>query len=129
MTTINNGITIPGNGLFAAQSREARFLRDAKSYSPDADPRMPLHTALGNTLYANSTVISLASVDSIEDPTGPTEFGAVRVKEEVILYSDVFTGNNSVKIFQRNVANTPFCNLTGAVNAGAVVSILGLRSL
>jgi len=57
------------------------------------------------------------------------QFGSLRVGAEVVIYDDVFEGNSSVRVVQRNVANTGSQNLSSNVSSGTLVSILGTRSI
>ena len=126
MNIINNE-AIAGTGLWAAQSLQAEFLRASKSYNPDIDPRLPKHDVLAANLTANSNVIVVSNISVFPSPDlGNGLFGAVRVRQEVILYADVFLGNSSLGNLTRTVGNTVS---SGNVIAGNLVSILGLRTV
>ncbi len=126
MDIINN-VTVTGSGLWAAQTLQAEFLRASRSYNPDIDPRLPKHDVLAANLTANSAVIVVGNISAFPLPNIAFDFvGAVRVKQEVILYSEVFVGNSSLGGLTRTVANTAS---SGNVTAGNLVSILGLRTV
>jgi hypothetical protein len=124
---IVNNVTVTGSGLWAAQTLQAEFLRASKSYNPDIDPRLPKHDVLAANLTANSSVIVVGNIAAFPLPDMAFDLvGAVRVKQEVILYSEVFEGNSSLGGLTRTVANTAS---SGNVVAGNLVSILGLRTV
>lgn len=126
MNIINN-VSVTGTGLWAAQTLQAEFLRASKSYSPDIDPRLPLHDVLAANLTANANVITVSNISAFPIPDiSSNEYGVVRVKQEVILYEDVFAGNSSLGMLTRTFANTAS---SGNVLAGNLVTILGLRTV
>lgn len=126
MNIINN-VSVTGSGLWAAQTLQAEFLRASKSYDPDLDPRLPKHVLLTANLTANSTVIVVSNISVFPSPDiNNNLYGAVRIKQETILYSEIFVGNSSLGGLTRTVANTPS---SGNVSAGNLVSILGLRTV
>lgn len=126
MNIINN-VAISGTGLWAAQTLQAEFLRASKSYNPDIDPRLPKHDVLAANLTANSNVIVVGNIAAFPTPDiNSGLFGAIRVRQEVMLYADVFLGNSSLGNLTRTVGNTVS---SGNVIAGNLVSILGLRTV
>ena len=126
MDIINN-VTVTGSGLWAAQTLQAEFLRASRSYNPDIDPRLPKHDVLAANLTANSAVIVVGNISAFPLPDMAFNLvGAVKVKQEVILYSEVFVGNSSLGGLTRTVANTAS---SGNVVAGNLVSILGLSTV
>lgn len=128
---ILSNVTTSGTGLFAAQTFQAEFLRSSPAYSPDIDPRMPVHDFLdGNlTIWPNATVI-VSNIDLYPSPNvAASSYGAIRVKGEVILYGNLFTGNSTLASLTRNVASTINSTISGNLTAGNIVTILGLRTV
>lgn len=124
---ILNNVTVTGSGLWAAQTLQAEFLRASRSYNPDIDPRLPSHDTLAANCTANSSVIVVSNVSLFPTPdVSSSVYGAIRIKQEVILYGNVFLGNSSLGNLTRTVANTAS---SGTVTAGNLVSILGLRTV
>jgi hypothetical protein len=130
MTTITHTLSIPGNGLFDSDTRQARFLKDARSYHPDVDPRLPKHGFLATNFGNTDIIMSLVSVSNAPIPSELSgTVGSLRLGEEVMFYSQVFEGNNSLLITQRTVANTARSTANSSVAANAIVSLLGLRTV
>lgn len=128
---ILSNVTTTGTGLFAAQTFQAEFLRSSRAYNPDIDPRMPVHDALaGNlTIWPNATVI-VSNIDLYPTPNvAASSYGAIRVKGEVILYGNLFTGNSTLANLTRNVASTINSTISGNLTSGNIVTILGLRTV
>jgi len=104
---IINDVSVTGSGLWAAQTLQAEFLRASKSYSPDIDPRLPIHVPLAANLTANSSVIVVGNILAFPNPDlGNALVGSVRVRQEVILYANIFLGNSSLGNLTRTVGNT-----------------------
>ena len=129
--SILNNVVVTGTGLYNAQTLQAEFLRGSLSYNPDIDPRLPKH----DTITSNLTILSNAriTVGNIllfpsPDPSNGV-YGAVRVKEEVILYAERFLGNSTLAGLTRNVANTTNSTISGNIRAGNVITSLGLRTV
>lgn len=85
MTTLTNDITLVGNGLWLANTREAAQLRANPGYLPAIDPRLPSHTKLAaglNSIYANAEIvvsnISIFADTSTITATGPAVFDSQR---------------------------------------------------
>lgn len=124
---ITNNVSVTGSGLWAAQTLQAEFLRASKSYNPDFDPRLPKHVLLAANITSNSSVITVSNISAFPSPDiNNNLYGAIRIKQETILYSVLFVGNSSLGGLIRTVANT---TSSGNVIAGNVVSILGLRTV
>lgn len=129
MTTINNGVALVGTGLYKSNTLQSGFLRLSKSYVPDIDPRLPKHTALSQALAPTATVVVLADLSNVPIPMSMLgQVGALRVSAEVILYDQVFAGNSSIKILQRNVAGTGINTISTTIPAGIPVGLLGVRT-
>jgi hypothetical protein len=130
MEIVSNVVTA-GVGLYSSSTFQADFLRASKSYTPGTDPRLPTHSKLTANLtnFANAT-ISVADIGIFPAPDPDNNvYGAVRVVEEVILYSQRFAGNSTLAGLTRNVANSPRSTLTSNVYANSVISSLGLRTV
>jgi hypothetical protein len=124
---ITNNVTISGTGLWAAQTLQAEFLRASKSYSPDTDPRLPLHGVLAANLTANANIIVVSNISAFPAPNlSSYSYGLVRIKQEAILYGARFEGNSSLGVLTRTFANT---TSSGNVISGNLVTILGLRTV
>jgi len=127
---ILNTITLTGNGLFASQSLQADFLRNVPSYNPDIDIRLPAHDQLANVFTANSTVIFVSNIAKFPAPNvALSQVGSVRLKAEVIRYSNISLANSSIFGLTRTVGNTANCTISGNVVANTVISSLGLSTL
>lgn len=129
---IENQVTTVGNGLFASQTLQAEFLRALPAYQPSIDPRLPAHDILAANFTASSTTITVSNVSLYPSPNiAVGSYGAIRLLFEVMLYSNVWTGNNTIGGFTRNVASTGNCVSSGSkrVVAGNLISILGLRTV
>lgn len=121
-------VTISGNGLFAANTEQAEFIRAQLSYSPDTDPRLPKHTSLasnlliaGNTLL--TTTLTLANINLVPQPDFANgKQGYLRIGANVWRYGNVHVGNSTVS----SLANVQ-ANLGGNLTIGTVVSVLGTR--
>jgi hypothetical protein len=128
--TITNTLSIPGNGLFDSDTRQVRFLKSSKSYTPDVDPRLPVHVKLSAAFSNSNVIMQLTSVSNVAVPSELSgTVGALRLKDEVMFYTQVFQGNSSLLISQRTVANTARATANGAISANTVVSLLGLRTV
>jgi len=129
--TILNNVIVTGTGLYNAQTLQAEFLRGSLSYSPDLDPRLPKHDTITSNLTISSnaqiTVGNILLFPAPEPENGI--YGAVRVKEEVILYGARFAGNSTLANLTRNVANTINSTISGNIQAGNVITSLGLRTV
>jgi hypothetical protein len=128
---ILNNVTVLGTGLYAAQTLQAEFLRGGPSYVPAADPRLPKHDTITSnlTIFTNASItVSNIALFPVPNPTSNV-YGAVRVREEVILYGTRHAGNSTLGNLTRNVANTPNSTVSGNVRAGNVISVLGLRTV
>ena len=129
---IENQVTTVGNGLFASQTLQAEFLRALPAYQPSIDPRLPAHDILAANFTASSTTITVSNVSLYPSPNiAAGLYGAIRLLFEVMLYSNVWTGNSTIGGFTRNVASTGNCVSSGSkrVIAGNLISILGLRTV
>jgi hypothetical protein len=128
---IRQNVTVAGSGLWSANTVPADFMRGKPSYSPDIDPRLPRHTTLAANLIAgNLAVITVANISMFPTPdTSLNQYGAVRVKQEVILYTTRWAGNSKLAGLTRNVGNTPGATILGNLTAGNLISSLGLRTL
>jgi hypothetical protein len=127
--TITSNVTVDGVGLYASNTRESAFLRASPSYAANVDPRLPniAYTADVLTGWANAKiVVSDISLFPVP-PSG--NVGVVRIKAEVIWYSNVWSSNSTLGTLTRNVGNTPFSTISGNVATGSLISILGLRSV
>ena len=116
-----NLTALSGRGLWSSLSVQAAFLKDRPSYSPDVDPRLPVHTRLatgGNLRAANSAVLSNISV-APAPATG--KLGYLRIGADVWSYQGVNTQANSV------VGLANLSPSTWTYTANTVVSILGTR--
>ena len=130
MTTITHTLSIPGNGLFDSDTSQARFLKRSRSYRPNIDPRLPKHDFLAATFSNTDTIMTLSSVSNVPVPSELSgTVGSIRLVEEVMFYSQVFEGNNSLLITQRTVANTARSTANSSIAANAIVSLLGLRTV
>jgi hypothetical protein len=128
MTTINNTLTLLGHGLYASNSRQVAFLKSSPGFRPSRDPNNPTHTTLAANLTPDANTIVLGNISSVPIPNQNVgQYGSLRVGSEIIVYSEVFAGNSSVDIIQRNVGNTG--NLNANVNSGSLVSVLGTRTI
>lgn len=129
MTTITQSLNLTGKGLYASQSKQVTFLKQGKSYLPSADPNLVKTTTLTANLTQSATIMRLGNVSNVPVPNlNVNQYGGLRVGAEVIVYSQVFAGNSSVDVVQRNLANTGAA-YTGNIASGTLVSILGLRTL
>jgi hypothetical protein len=127
---IENQVTTASNGLFASQTLQAEFLRGAPAYQPSIDPRLPMHDLLAANFTPNSTTITVSNVSLYPSPNlAASSYGSIRLLFEVMLYSNVWTGNSTIGGFTRNVASTGNCVSSGSVIAGNLISILGLRTV
>ena len=129
---IENQVTTTGTGLFASQTLQAEFLRGTPAYQPSIDPRLPVHDILAANFTASSTTITVSNVSLYPSPNiAAGSYGAIRLLFEVMLYSNVWTGNSTIGGFTRNVASTGNCVSSGSkrVIAGNLISILGLRTV
>jgi hypothetical protein len=103
-------------------------MQASPGYCPAVDPNLPTHTFLDGNLTPTGNVVTVSNIALLPVPNQSVgQFGSVRAGSEVIVYSDVFTGNSSVHIVQRNVNSTG--NLTANIPDGSLVSVLGLRSI
>jgi hypothetical protein len=127
---IENQVTTVGNGLFASQTLQAEFLRGAPAYQPSIDPRLPMHDKLAANFTPSSSTIRVSNVALYPSPNlAAGSYGSIRLLFEVMLYSNVWTGNSTIGGFTRNVASTGNCVSSGNVVAGNLISILGLRTV
>jgi hypothetical protein len=128
---ITQNVTVSGSGLWQANTIPADFMRGKPSYSPDLDPRLPKHTTItANLIAGNSAVITVSDITIFPDPDLLTNmYGAVRVKQEVILYTDRWLGNATLTGLTRSVGNTTLATTSGNVTSGTLISSLGLRTL
>jgi hypothetical protein len=128
---ILNNVVVTGTGLYNAQTLQAEFLRGSLAYSPDIDPRLPKHDTITSNLTALSNAqITVGNILLFPEPDPDNgRYGAVRVKEEVILYAARFVGNSILAVLTRNVANTTNSTILGNIQAGNVITSLGLRTV
>lgn len=127
---ITNTITVTGGGLFASPTLQAEFLRGSPAFNPGVDPRLPVRAFLASNLTSESNSIVVSNINLFPTPNvAARQFGAVRIKGEVILYADKFVGNSSLVTLTRTVANTQSATLDGNITAGNLVSVLGLRTV
>jgi hypothetical protein len=130
MTTIRHTLNIPGNGLFDSDTSQARFLKRARSYTTDTDPRLPGFNFLAENFGNVDTIMTLSDVGNVPIPSELSgTVGSLRLAEEVMFYSQVFLSNNSLLITQRTVANTARSTANSSVAANTIVSLLGLRTV
>lgn len=125
---IENQVTTVGNGLFASQTLQAEFLRGAPAYQPSIDPRLPTHDILAANFTPGSTTVTVSNIALYPIPSA-SSYGSIRLLFEVMLYSNVWTGNSTIGGLTRNVASTGNCVSSGDVVAGNLISILGLRTV
>ena len=125
----NPGTTLlSGLGMWNSLSRQVAFMQASPGYCPSVDPNLPTHTFLDGNLTPTGNVVTVSNIALLPVPNQSVgQFGSVRAGSEVIIYSDVFTGNSSVHIVQRNVNNTG--NLSANIPDGSLISVLGLRSI
>jgi hypothetical protein len=127
---IENQVITTGNSLFVAQTLQAEFLRGSPAYQPSADPRLPKHDILAANFTPSSTTITVSNVNLYTAPNiAAGSYGSIRLLFEVMLYSNVWTGNSTIGGFTRNVASTGNCVSSGNVTTGNLISILGLRTV
>lgn len=72
--------------------------------------------------------LQITAGDYVEFSTRPT-VGAVRVRGEVIWYEKAWTANSRLTNLTRNVGGTINSTINGNIQAGNLVSILGLQSV
>ena len=128
---ITQNVTVSGSGLWQANTIPADFMRGKPSYLPDIDPRLPKHTTItANLVAGNSAVITVSDITKFPDSDPLTNtYGTVRIKQEVILYTDRWLGNATLTGLTRSVGNTTSATSLGNVTAGTLISSLGLRTL
>ena len=128
---ITHNLTISGNGIWRANTIAADFLRGQPGYIPDLDPRLPKHSTItANLVPGNSAVISVANISIFPQPDIETgEYGAVRVRQEVILYTNRWTANSTLTGLTRNISGSAGTSITANVITGNLISSLGLRTL
>ena len=127
---IENQVITTGNSLFVAQTLQAEFLRGSPAYQPSADPRLPKHDILAANFTPSSSTITVSNVNLYPAPNiAAGSYGSIRLLFEVMLYSNVWTGNSTIGGFTRNVASTGNCVSSGNVTTGNLISILGLRTV
>lgn len=129
MNIINN-VTVTGTGLYAAQTLPAEFLRGSPAYRPDIDPRLPVHDVLVANFTPSSTTMTVSNILLYTAPNLTAGiYGSIRLRSEVMLYANVWTGNSTIGGFTRNVASSGNCVSSGNVVTGNLISILGLRTV
>jgi hypothetical protein len=128
MTTITNGVTVDGAGLYASNTRQSGFLREHPAYNPDIDPRLPKHDTLVVDFTNTSTEIQVTNIGLFPNAAAYMDkLGAVRIAGEVIAYNTAWAANSTLTGLIRTIGGTPSSTATASVPAGTLLTSLGLR--
>ena len=129
MTTITNGVTVTGEGLYASNTRQSGFLRNNLAYNPDIDPRLPKHDYLATAFSNVSVSITVNNIGLFPNAAAySNQLGAVRIAGEVITYEYAWAANSTLTGITRAVASTANATILAAAVAGNVITSRGLRN-